>query len=357
MIIGGGISGLSSAINLVKGGNKVEIFEQNDFVGKSSGENVQAIRNYDLPKDFLENLKDCSLRLNYTKPITRIKKFAPSGKQMLVSSDDVPLFYAVRRGSATGSIDVQLYEKALEAGVKINFNQRKTLKSGDIIAINSVYKNIWAHGVVFKGVSVDPQTILFFLDNNYCPQGYIYLIPYGKHEVSIAATSFDLNCPLPILFERFLKENEIISKIIEGASFENYFSGYAYANCPVSAEIRDQKFVGSAAGFIDSARGFGIRYAIESGILVAKSINENLNYDALWKQAFEKELLTSLKRRFFLEKLTNEDYEKLIFRDEINIRKYEKIPSSLGGIFEKIEFKMVLNQWRNKFDLNKLFVL
>lgn len=354
-IIGAGISGLTSAIKLAEAGGNVTIFEGKDYIGKNVNENIQAIRNYDLPYNFINRFKKEGLKLNHAKPINRIIKYAPSGRYMEVFAENDPLFYAIKRGPNQHSLDSQLYEKALELGIKVIFNQRKSLKVGDIIAVNSIYKNIWAYGAVVKGVSIDPETILFFMDNKYSPQGYIYLIPYGKHDISIAATSFDLNCPLPFLFDRFLKENPVVSKIIENASLTNYFSGAAYSNIPPTAEINGKKFVGSAAGFIDAARGFGIKYAMESGLLAAKAINESKNYDTLWKEAFENELLGEFRRRCLIEKMMNNNYEELILGDKISIKEYKKIPQSLQKVIANIHFSIKLKQWRKKFDLNKLF--
>ena len=354
-VIGAGPSGLTASIKLAESGKKVTIYEKNDFIGKESGDNIQAIRNYNLPYDQLQNFNERGIKINYTKPINRIIKYAPSGRKMEVISEDGPLFYALKRGSSSYSLDSQLYNNAIENNVKIIFNKRKSLKSADVIAVTSLYKNIWAYGAVFKGVTVNPETILFFMDNRYCLKGYIYLIPYGKHEISIAATSFDLSCALPVLFEKFIKENEIVNKIIDGASFSNFFSGYAYSNLPKTAEINRKKFVGASAGFVDFARGFGNRYAIESALLAADAIINKKSYDSLWKNAFEKELSESFMRRMLLEQLTNADYEKLILGEKISIKKYEKIPSALKGVLFKVKLSLVLKEWQQKYDLKKLF--
>jgi flavin-dependent dehydrogenase len=338
-IVGAGISGLTAAIALQRRGIRAEVFEKNALVGQNVGYNVQAIRNYERKSDFLMFLRRNGLSIS-ARPIWCIKKYAPSGKEMIVRADDKPLFYAIRRGSIDNTLDDQLYHLAIGRGIEVNFNKKNSTMGGNIIATGSLFRNIWAYGGVFKGVNINSQTILFFLDNRYSPQGYIYAIPFGKHEVTIAATSFNLTSPLPILFEKFLNENSIVREMVEGASFENRFCGDAYANYPITAEIKQMKFVGSAAGFIDPARGFGIRYAIESAILVAKSIDENLSYDTLWKKTFGEELLAGLKRRFLLEKLTNDDYEKLIIGGRVNIKRYKKMPFSLSKPSKKPNLKL-----------------
>ena len=354
-VLGAGLSGLTAAVKLAEAGQKVTVFEKNSFVGGISIENIQAVRNYDLPFDQFDHFAKNGLKFHSIKPIHKIVKYAPSGKKMEVNSGDKPLFYAVKRGSDQSSLDYQLYGRSLEFGVKTTFNSANTLGNGNIIAVNSIFRNIWAYGAMFKGINVDPEKIIFFMDNDYCPQGYIYLIPYGKHEASIAATSFDLSCPLPILFKKFLKENEVVNEAISSASFTRNFSGFAYCNIPETAEIKGKKFVGSAAGFIDPARGFGIKYAIESGMMAAESITKNISYDSLWKKAFEKEFIENFKRRLFLEKLQNADYEKMVTGENINIKQYEKIPTTLAKIMSDIDAAIALKKWQEKYDIKKLF--
>ncbi|MFA5931373.1 MAG: NAD(P)/FAD-dependent oxidoreductase [archaeon] len=354
-VIGAGLAGISSAIKLAKNGYKTTVYEQNKSIGLG-GNNFQAVRNYDLPEDFLIYMQNQGVNLTSFNPITKIIKYAPSGKNMVVQSEKNPLFYVFKRGSAPNSLDAQLYKEALKLGVNFSFNQKKTLSSGDIVASGAIFRNIWGYGAVFEGVNIDSGTIHLFMDNNYAPKGgYIYAIPFGSDRITIAATTFDLNSPLPLLFEKFIKENKIIADLIKSSIRRTYFSGYAYSNVPITAEIKGTKFVGSAAGFVEAARGFGVRYSIESGFLAADSIIENKSYDSLWKKSFEKELLNGLKRRLFFERLSNEDFEKMVQADKIKVSKYEKVPFALANLFKKIAFKKELSDWKNKFSIDKLF--
>jgi len=354
-IVGAGMSGLVAGITLVKNGKKATAYEQHKEIGMGCGHNIMAIRNYDLNYDQMEEFTKRGLNLKFAKPINKIIKYAPSGKTMEVFSEDGPIFYAIMRGHDKTSFDVQLAEQFEKEGGNLQLGEKKTLKAGDIVATRNIFKNFWCIGTEYVDVDVDPNTIMFFMDNRYCPKGYIYLIPYGKHEISIAATTYDLNCPLPILFNRFLEENKVISKITEKSTKINNFGCEAYSNVPKTAKVNGRLFVGSAAGFLDSARGFGIKYALYSGILAGKSINENIDYDKLWKNEFEKELLEAFSRRLALEKMTNRDYEKLILKDKLPIRKYDKLPESMKIFIKKLEINKQLEMWRKKYDLKKIF--
>jgi len=355
-IIGAGMAGLASGITLANGGMNATIYEQHSAVGTSVGHNIMAIRNYNLPFDQMEEFNRLGLKLKDAKPIYKIIKYSPSGKHMEVFSKDKPIFYAIMRGpNEKSSFDVQLANQFESEGGKLELNQKKNLKFGDIIANRNIFSNFACVGSEFVDVEVDPETIIFFMNNKYSPQGYLYMVPWGENEISLASTNYDLNAPLKVLFNRFIAENEIITKILEGSSVLNDFACTAYSNVPSTAKINGHLVVGSAAGFLDSARGFGVKYALLSGVLAAKSILEKKDYDKLWKSAFEKELLDGFSRRLILEKMTNEDYDKLILNGKFPIQSYDKWPDSVTEIFKKFEVAKALSEWRKKYDLNRVF--
>jgi len=61
------------------------------------------------------------------------------------------------------------------------------------------------------------------------------------------------------------------------------------------------RFVGEAAGFQDYLFGLGLRYALTSGHLAARSILENRDYNELWREALGPKQETSLVNRFLYE--------------------------------------------------------
>ena len=356
-ILGAGLSGLASGIKLLQSNVEVSIFEKKNSIGQNI-DGIQAIRNYENEYDQIEFFNKKGLNFKHFKPIFNIKKFSPSGKCMTVESqNNKPIFYSFKRGEEEISLENQLYKQANELGAKIEFNTNKlpNNKDIDIIAIGGIYNNIWAFGSIYQDIDIDPETILFFMDNNYCPKGYIYFIPFGKSEATVAATTFNKNTKIPKLFDKFIKENKVMKEILDGATFVKHTFGFEYSNIPHSAEINRKKIIGSSAGFLDPSRGFGIKYALWSGILASESITENKNYDELWKNAFEEELLENFKRRFLLERMSNEDFEKWVIEDKISISKYENIPNFLKNNILKIKLSLRLKNWRKKYDLNNIF--
>ena len=61
-------------------------------------------------------------------------------------------------------------------------------------------------------------------------------------------------------------------------------------------------WAGEAGGFQDYLFGFGMRYALTSGVLAAKSICENLEYNTLYKASLGDKQKISLLNRFLYEK-------------------------------------------------------
>ena len=61
------------------------------------------------------------------------------------------------------------------------------------------------------------------------------------------------------------------------------------------------RYVGEAAGFQDYLFGLGIRYALTSGYLAARSILEGRDFDELWQSELGAKQETSLVNRFLYE--------------------------------------------------------
>src|SRR3989344_4881005 len=114
----------------------------------------------------------------------------------------------------------------------------------------------------------------------------------------------------PILLLQAPKENQtvlqkvsLLTQIILNLDAQHLISVYRLADIPIffslSTGIRLGKLlVGEAAGFQDKLFGFGIRFALISGILAATSFIEIKNYDDLWKPEFMRLMKVSRANRF-----------------------------------------------------------
>lgn len=354
-IIGSGLAGLSAAVVLSRANIKTTIIDRAPSLGAYKGQDFQVIRNYGDDKGFIDSLKEFGINIKHKHPVSSIVKFAPSGKSMEVNSDNGPLFYVVKRGKSSVSIDSQIYNSINRNYANFEFNRNASIMSGDIIASGPIIRNLAGFGYTFEGIDLDSDKIYFFMDNKYAPDGYIYVSPFGDGTASVALVSYDLNCNLKILLDRFLDENKVMKRAISGVTSSEVFSGFACCNYPETAKINNKLFVGAAAGFVEAARGFGVKYAILSGIMAARSIIDDVDYDSLWKENFGKELYDNISRHFLLSGLDNTGLERLIMKEKISVKNYSKIPSGLSELYNQVKINAELEKWRRQYSLNKIF--
>jgi len=358
--MGAGPAGLSTAIRLVDEGYDVDVHEETNMVGGHMGTNIQAIRNYGADKNILSRLEREGIALKYFNPIFKIIKYSPTYRSDLIFSNDEPIFYTFKRGVDYESVDMQLARQARELGVNILLGKKARIIDVNVVAGGSKFDPVgMGYGALFENSNFDKDTILFFFGSKFVRHGYAYIAPFSKNQVTIAIISF-VKSDFPILekeFDRFIQEDKIVKEKVKMEELINRFSGYGHYNIPNSAIYKHKYFVGGAAGFVDPARGFGLKYAIMSGILAAKAITSEANYDELWRREFGEELIEGFNRRVILNKLSLKDYEKFVGGRKIPIEAYEKIPSPIKQSLLKINGALKLSTWKRQFDYSKIFNL
>ncbi|MDX1584620.1 MAG: hypothetical protein R3338_13570, partial [Thermoanaerobaculia bacterium] len=83
----------------------------------------------------------------------------------------------------------------------------------------------------------------------------------------------------------------------------NRRTGYSYMNFHLKEQATREatRFVGEAAGFQDYLFGLGIRYALTTGHLAARSVLEDVPFDQLWRAEIGPKQETSVANRFLYE--------------------------------------------------------
>ena len=81
------------------------------------------------------------------------------------------------------------------------------------------------------------------------------------------------------------------------------FGGYANFRLPRTAVQGGHLVIGEQAGFQDALAGFGMRYALHSGILAARSLLEGQDYTRLWRRELLPFLRTAVSNRFIFNML------------------------------------------------------
>jgi flavin-dependent dehydrogenase len=309
-IIGAGPAGLTAAIAVARSGGRARVYEMAGDVGHRLNGDFQGLENWSSMRDVTDLLKDLGLEINFhCVPYYGGVVYGPEGKAVTTASER-PIFYLVRRGSMPGSLDVGLKEQALSAGVEILFHRRIDRFEGPaIVGTGPKGANAVAAGVTFETDLKDQAVVV--LDDSIAPKGYAYLL-----------VNRGLGTMVTVLYREFERANEYFDATMR--YFRNIMTldirNEKKFGCKVNFFLRDSQaranklFVGESAGFQDFLWGFGMRYAMVSGHLAAKSVMEGSDYDALWKKELQPMLETSLVNRYLLEKCGHAGYRYLVRR-------------------------------------------
>ena len=309
IILGAGPAGLTAAINLAKQGQKVKVYEKNNDCGMRFRGDFQGFENWTSETDVLEEIKSMNLATDFWYNPIYQAEFYDYLRNKRVINFEKPCLYLIRRGMTTDSLDISLKNQALKSGVNIIFNNRISEKEADIIA--SGPKRV--DGIV-RGITFETKTEynpVMILDDNLAPKSFAYLLINDGR-----------GCLGTGLTKNYTQADEYLDKTI--STFQKLldidiknpkrYTGYGNFFIKNSYFENEKYYVGEAAGLQDYLFAFGLRQAITSGYLAAKSIVENKDYDKLVKEILVPKLKISLTNRFFFRILGNKGYRRFLER-------------------------------------------
>lgn len=278
-IVGAGPAGLACAIVLARGGAKVVVREWKDRVGHRFHDDFQGLENWSRESDALEDLVAAGIAADFEHhPFDRGIVFDPAGRQHRVRGRRA-LFYLVRRGPGEGTLDSALLAQARAAGVELRFGDRvHDFNGAGVLAAGPREAGVIAAGHVFETGMADGAWLA--LGHAVAPAGYAYLlVKNGRGTVA--------SC----MFTRFrdqarhVRAAEEFFRVHVGLEMRNprAFGGYGNMRLPRTAKQGGHPVIGEHAGFQDALAGFGMRYAIHSGVLAAQSLLSGDDYTALWQ--------------------------------------------------------------------------
>jgi len=206
-----------------------------------------------------------------------------------------PYGYFIRRGAEENTLDRGLLAQARALGVNVTFNSR--LNDADVVATGPASPDGLAREMTWR--TDDAERIDVYFDHKLSPGGYSYLF--------ILDGIATFGCAIVADFKRI---DDYFDHSLASAQKLHAFvipqetrTGYSYMNFHLKdhASAGSSRYVGEAAGFQDYLFGLGIRYALTSGYLAARSILENRDFDELWHAEFGEKQQTSLVNRFLYE--------------------------------------------------------
>lgn len=279
-IVGAGPAGLACAIALARCGRKAVVRERYATVGHRFHDDFQGLENWSGSQDVLEEMRAAGIALSFERiAVSRGTVFDSRGKAYTVRSAR-PLYYLVRRGKERGTLDSALLEQALAAGVAVRFSDRaETVEGPAVLACGPRTADAIAVGYVFDTVMPDGDWLA--LDSRLAPLGYAYLLVHGGRGTVASC-----------MFAGFENQEQHVRRTVSffrekaGLTMRNprRFGGFANFGIPRPPSPGSHPAVGEQAGFQDSLAGFGIRYALRSGLLAARSIAEDEDYAQLCRR-------------------------------------------------------------------------
>lgn len=281
-IIGAGPAGLASAIVLAKAGRRVVVRERRPSVGARFHGDFQGLENWSVEQDVLDELN--ALGVDATIEARPVRKAVAFGADRIARAvcGGAPLYYLIRRGSDAGALDAALLRAAVEAGAEVRFGDEVARTPDNaIVATGPRRADVIAAGYVFQ--TADEETNLACFDDRLAPSGYAYLLTAGGRGTLAVC-----------LFREFKRHAEFLDAarrfFVHGSGIElrnaRRFGGYGMVSRIPKIERAGRLLVGERAGLQDALAGFGLRYAMISGALAARSILEGLHYEPLLRKRF-----------------------------------------------------------------------
>lgn len=273
--------------------------EWKDRVGHRFHGDFQGLENWSREADVLVELAEAGIAADFEHyPFDRGEVFDPSGRRHHVRGRR-PLFYLLRRGAGEGTLDSALLEQARAAGVDVRFGDRvQQFDGAGVLAAGPREAGVIAAGHVFE--TRMPDGAWLALRPEVAPGGYAYLLVQGGRGTvaSCMYPAFGAQARHVLAAEAFFRAHA-------GLEMRNPrpFGGYRNMRLPKTAMQGGHPVIGEHAGFQDALAGFGIRYAIRSGVLAARGLLDGDDCTARWQAEFGSDLKAGIANRWLFNTL------------------------------------------------------
>lgn len=280
---------------LARAGRAVEVHEAKSDVGTRFIGDLQIIEGSSEREPVPVFLDRIGIEQNFYFRPTDWATFYDARNVARTIRSNEPYGWFIRRGAEDTTLDRGLLAQARAHGVNVVFNSR--IPEADIIATGPASPDGLAREMTWR--TSEPERIDVFFNHHLSPGGYSYLFILDGIATFGCAIVAD-----------FKKIDEYFEHSLAAAQRAHAFTipaetrtGYSYMNFHLKRQATrgGARYVGEAAGFQDYLFGLGIRYALTSGWLAARSILEARDFDELWTRELGAKQETSLVNRFLYE--------------------------------------------------------
>lgn len=309
-IAGAGPAGLAAAITLARTGRRVVVHEAQREVGYRFQGDLQGLENWTMEREVLGELREMELTTAFAHRACHEGTAFDAWGQAYPVRSDVPLFYIVERGPGPGSLDTALLKQARALGVEVRFGSRlDRLDDPGILAVGPKAADAIAVG---HHLDTDMDNGFWAIcDDALAPEGYAYLL-------AMNGCGTVKSC----MYSGFKQESAYVARTVEafrrlaGLEMQNArpHGGVGNFHIPISAWSGRHPVAGEQAGFQDTLWGFGMRLAIRSGVLAARSLMDGGDYEVRWRKELGPWLRASLANRALYGSLGNGGYRWVLRR-------------------------------------------
>jgi flavin-dependent dehydrogenase len=349
-IMGAGLSGLAAATILARGGKEVHVHDIRKDSGARFDGDFQALENWSMKIDFFDQLKSWGIDSSEFKATAfSVLDLIHPDDEMTNPVTDGTAFRIVERGTAEHTIDQGFKRMAIAAGAKIHYKSRVKEEDCHIIACGPKETSGVAYGEIFR--TKHPNHVAFQLNDKLAPGAYSYMI-------IIDGVGLICTC----LWRKQKKSDRFLNETI--AWFEKHYpdvdrepfkrvGGLGDFTINRRYKLDGRYYVGESGGLQDAMWGFGMRMAIWSGVLAAKDILGECDYE----KEVRKQLLPFVRTGFANRFLMNRGGDRVF---KMMCKNWMKDQSKRGdglvwvsNLFKPTLFKRIVYRLTNRFLLKE----
>ena len=349
-IMGAGLSGLAAATILAKAGHEVHVHDIRDDSGARFDGDFQALENWSMDVDFFDQLKQWGFDTSEFKAteFTEVDLIHPDDEITQARSPKVS-YRIVERGTSSHTIDQGIKRQALAAGAKIHYKTKVKEEDCQIIACGPKGTSAVAYGEIFH--TDHPNHIAFQLNDKLAPGAYSYLIV-------IDGVGLICTC----LWRKQKKSDRFLNETI--AWYDKHYPELnrqpikrvgGKGDFTINANyLQDGRYyVGESGGLQDFMWGFGMRMAIWSGVLAAKDILGECDYDREVRKQLLPYVKTSVANRWLMNRVGDRTFKMMCKSWMKDQKKRNDGLVWIGKLFRPTFFKSFLYRFVNPFMLKK----